>query len=322
MNWLEKKVYMYYSTDDYSNDVHINYAQERSRPMYFDLRLELFKNGKSEECHIPSLGKWRPYLECALRRNQRMEYMIPMYPLHQIGYKFHWSRSMDESAYNNYRSYAPRTDFRKWWWYMPYPGWHQSWYIYFNIHIFILCGYAPIQSRHSNANYSTQSLCFPNKIIIIGRKFVQERSSSVMSSVWQGRLLLLFYKVHHVFAAAVAADVCYCYACCGGNSFESCVRFSKLLILLFSEAKIYRQRAQTWQLYALTAWESRLGIWLLAIPSFVAFVVCFRACLKLGISLKNFFMPSRIYNHTNIAMYLCNIHDSLISRKDIYGIWL
>ncbi|KRF78049.1 uncharacterized protein Dvir_GJ26671 [Drosophila virilis] len=126
MNWLEKKVYMYYSTDDHSNDVRISLAQEVNRPMYFDLRLELFKNGKSEECHVPSLDKWRQYLECALRRNQRMEYMIPMYPLHQIGYKYHWSRSMDERGYNNYRSYVPRTDFGKMWWYTPYPGWQQS----------------------------------------------------------------------------------------------------------------------------------------------------------------------------------------------------
>ncbi|XP_002070540.3 uncharacterized protein LOC6648093 [Drosophila willistoni] len=62
------------------------------RPIWLELRRELYKFGNSEECHIAKLDKWRDYEECALRRNQRMEYMIPKYPLRQIGYYSRWSQ--------------------------------------------------------------------------------------------------------------------------------------------------------------------------------------------------------------------------------------
>ncbi|XP_068156497.1 uncharacterized protein [Drosophila tropicalis] len=62
------------------------------RPIWLELRRELYKFGKSEECHVAKLDKWRDYEECALRRNQRMEYMIPKYPLRQIGYYSRWSQ--------------------------------------------------------------------------------------------------------------------------------------------------------------------------------------------------------------------------------------
>ncbi|XP_032592241.2 uncharacterized protein LOC116805288 [Drosophila grimshawi] len=57
-----------------------------SRNIYMDLRQELYNRGRSEECHVKKNIQWRDYLECALRRNQRMEYLIPKYPLHQVHY--------------------------------------------------------------------------------------------------------------------------------------------------------------------------------------------------------------------------------------------
>ncbi|XP_033241304.1 uncharacterized protein [Drosophila pseudoobscura] len=62
----------------------ITYTQ---RPIFVELRRELFKFGKSELCHKTTMVKWKDYQYCALMRNQRMEYMIPHYPLHQIGYR-------------------------------------------------------------------------------------------------------------------------------------------------------------------------------------------------------------------------------------------
>ncbi|XP_033245240.1 uncharacterized protein LOC117185902 isoform X2 [Drosophila miranda] len=62
----------------------ITYTQ---RPIFVELRRELFKFGKSELCHKTTMDKWKDYQYCALMRNQRMEYMIPHYPLHQIGYR-------------------------------------------------------------------------------------------------------------------------------------------------------------------------------------------------------------------------------------------
>ncbi|XP_046869653.1 uncharacterized protein LOC111519207 isoform X2 [Drosophila willistoni] len=54
------------------------------RPLYMQLRREIFESGKSEECHGKKYDDWRKYQECTIRRNMRMEYMIPKYPLHQI----------------------------------------------------------------------------------------------------------------------------------------------------------------------------------------------------------------------------------------------
>ncbi|XP_016948995.2 uncharacterized protein LOC108023858 [Drosophila biarmipes] len=54
------------------------------RPIWLALRRQLFKLARSEECRTSNLTEWLPYQECALRRNQRMEYMIPQYPRHQM----------------------------------------------------------------------------------------------------------------------------------------------------------------------------------------------------------------------------------------------
>ncbi|XP_060654991.1 uncharacterized protein LOC132790473 isoform X1 [Drosophila nasuta] len=72
-NWLRRNVY---------TEVH-------KHPTLLDpLRQQIYKEGRSEECHDPEkYSKWKDYQECAMRRNQRMEYYIPKYPLHQIGFK-------------------------------------------------------------------------------------------------------------------------------------------------------------------------------------------------------------------------------------------
>ncbi|XP_022212653.2 uncharacterized protein LOC111067700 [Drosophila obscura] len=64
--------------------LNITYHQ---RPIYIELRRELYEFGQSELCHKLTMKKWQDYQYCALIRNQRMDYMIPHYPLHQIGYR-------------------------------------------------------------------------------------------------------------------------------------------------------------------------------------------------------------------------------------------
>ncbi|KAL7739719.1 hypothetical protein ACLKA6_012698 [Drosophila palustris] len=54
------------------------------RPYFMSLRKLLFVEGRSEECHTRKQDKLLRYLNCALLRHMRMEYLIPMYPLHQI----------------------------------------------------------------------------------------------------------------------------------------------------------------------------------------------------------------------------------------------
>lgn len=55
------------------------------RHIWNELRFEIYKTGNSEECHeYMKYSKGLEYVECALRRNQRMEYLIPKYPLHQV----------------------------------------------------------------------------------------------------------------------------------------------------------------------------------------------------------------------------------------------
>ncbi|XP_032593256.1 uncharacterized protein LOC116805441 [Drosophila grimshawi] len=49
-----------------------------------DLRRSLYKNGNSEECHTVFYSKFGKYQECAMRRNQRLESLIPKYARHQI----------------------------------------------------------------------------------------------------------------------------------------------------------------------------------------------------------------------------------------------
>ncbi|XP_001988486.2 uncharacterized protein LOC6562719 isoform X2 [Drosophila grimshawi] len=57
------------------------------RPIWTSLRHQIFSLGNSEECHTPKFVQWRQYMECALRRHQRLEYLIPKYPLHQMAYR-------------------------------------------------------------------------------------------------------------------------------------------------------------------------------------------------------------------------------------------
>ncbi|KAH8242564.1 hypothetical protein KR032_000078, partial [Drosophila birchii] len=56
------------------------------RMVWMELRELIFKEGNSLECHQPSQTVWTNYTMCALLRNMRMEYLIPMYPLRQRGY--------------------------------------------------------------------------------------------------------------------------------------------------------------------------------------------------------------------------------------------
>ncbi|EDW71322.1 uncharacterized protein Dvir_GJ16126 [Drosophila virilis] len=57
----------------------------KHRPIWTGLRRQMYLQGNSDECHSPKIIRWQDYMDCALRRNQRMEYLIPKYPLHQVG---------------------------------------------------------------------------------------------------------------------------------------------------------------------------------------------------------------------------------------------
>ncbi|XP_030569022.1 uncharacterized protein LOC115768552 [Drosophila novamexicana] len=72
VDYLQRLVY---------TDVH------QHRPVWTALRRQMFLQGNSDECHLPDMIRWHDYMDCALRRNQRMEYLIPKYPLHQVGVK-------------------------------------------------------------------------------------------------------------------------------------------------------------------------------------------------------------------------------------------
>ncbi|XP_043947686.1 uncharacterized protein LOC108026563 [Drosophila biarmipes] len=58
--------------------------KKKVRPFFFALRQQLYEKGDSEQCHQESFSDWLQYQECAIRRNQRMEYFIPKYPRHQL----------------------------------------------------------------------------------------------------------------------------------------------------------------------------------------------------------------------------------------------
>ncbi|KAH8278910.1 hypothetical protein KR018_010970, partial [Drosophila ironensis] len=49
-----------------------------------DLRLEIFKDGKAESCHTKQIDTYLDYINCAILRNMRVEYIVPRYPLHQL----------------------------------------------------------------------------------------------------------------------------------------------------------------------------------------------------------------------------------------------
>ncbi|EDW13275.1 circumsporozoite protein [Drosophila mojavensis] len=73
-NWLVRKVYSY---------------PIKSRPIWNELRMHIYKSGNSEECHdVAKFKTWREYQECAIRRNMRLDSIIPMYPMHQMGSGF------------------------------------------------------------------------------------------------------------------------------------------------------------------------------------------------------------------------------------------
>jgi len=63
---------------------HVYSIKKKVRPFFFSLRQQLYEKGDSEQCHNESYTDWLEYQECAIRRNQRMEYFIPKYPLHQL----------------------------------------------------------------------------------------------------------------------------------------------------------------------------------------------------------------------------------------------
>ncbi|XP_062142732.1 uncharacterized protein LOC133850623 [Drosophila sulfurigaster albostrigata] len=60
------------------------------RAFYDVLRYQIYHYGRSEECHDVKYSVWSKYMECALFRNMRMDYLIPKYPLHQKGYFANW----------------------------------------------------------------------------------------------------------------------------------------------------------------------------------------------------------------------------------------
>ncbi|XP_016948989.2 uncharacterized protein LOC108023853 isoform X2 [Drosophila biarmipes] len=62
------------------------------RTIWMELRRELYVYGRSEECHTTNFTDFRDFQECTLRRNQRMEYMIPQYPLQQVGYRKYYHK--------------------------------------------------------------------------------------------------------------------------------------------------------------------------------------------------------------------------------------
>lgn len=57
------------------------------RPVWHTLRYEIFRKGKSEECYnAKEYETWKPFVECSVKRNMRMEFYVPMYPRTQYGY--------------------------------------------------------------------------------------------------------------------------------------------------------------------------------------------------------------------------------------------
>ncbi|ALC45722.1 CG43308, partial [Drosophila busckii] len=54
-----------------------------ARKIMKDLRKELYHEGDSEQCHTKNFTDWQEYQECAAKRNQRLEFLIPNYPQKQ-----------------------------------------------------------------------------------------------------------------------------------------------------------------------------------------------------------------------------------------------
>ncbi|XP_022225115.2 uncharacterized protein LOC111075901 [Drosophila obscura] len=82
--WLERRILL--------NETMNFKVFSKYRPIWLDLRREIYTMGRSEACHISAMDDWLLYNNCAILRNMRMEYLIPKYPLHQIGYWHKWYR--------------------------------------------------------------------------------------------------------------------------------------------------------------------------------------------------------------------------------------
>ncbi|XP_017051041.1 uncharacterized protein LOC108094780 [Drosophila ficusphila] len=63
---------------------HVYSRKKKIRPFFFGLRREIYESANSEQCHTVNYSDWQQYQECAIRRNQLMEYYIPKYPRIQL----------------------------------------------------------------------------------------------------------------------------------------------------------------------------------------------------------------------------------------------
>ncbi|KAM8708092.1 hypothetical protein ACLKA7_015117 [Drosophila subpalustris] len=68
IDWIKREIYK---------------RKHMKRPFYRDLRRKIYFEADSEQCHSPDFVTFRKYQECAIQRNQRMEFNVPKYPLHQ-----------------------------------------------------------------------------------------------------------------------------------------------------------------------------------------------------------------------------------------------
>ncbi|EDW24171.1 GL23531 [Drosophila persimilis] len=62
---------------------YIDTKKRNHRNILVNLRKEIYKNGRSENCHTADLDDWYAYMYCSLLRNMRMDYLVPNYPLHR-----------------------------------------------------------------------------------------------------------------------------------------------------------------------------------------------------------------------------------------------
>ncbi|XP_062126727.1 uncharacterized protein LOC133839310 isoform X2 [Drosophila sulfurigaster albostrigata] len=60
------------------------YTKIRDRKIMMELRKTIFKDGRAIECHSSKYPEFRSYIDCALLRNMRLEFLIPEYPKHQL----------------------------------------------------------------------------------------------------------------------------------------------------------------------------------------------------------------------------------------------
>jgi len=65
----------------------VHYTDIQKRVFWNGIRREIYRLGRYDECHdAVKYTDWLKYQECTIRRNQRIEYLIPKYPLIQQGY--------------------------------------------------------------------------------------------------------------------------------------------------------------------------------------------------------------------------------------------